>query len=113
MTVSGDWTPLEWAKSDNYYAATTANVFHSRRAYLRAPANATDAGGAAAAAMAIPQADSYHVLIRYEAAYRFETPFEVTIEQQGKQLFRKVYGRRTNKKLWPFGGNRMGPAPGS
>ena len=22
MTVSGDWTPLEWAKSDNYYAAT-------------------------------------------------------------------------------------------
>ena len=51
-TLSGDWAAMPWAHSDNYFAATIANVFHSRRAYLRGPANAS-AGGVAAASMLI------------------------------------------------------------
>jgi hypothetical protein len=37
---------------------------------------------------------------RYEAPYRFEVPFTVAITQGGKQVFSRVYGRRTNLKVW-------------
>lgn len=80
MSTTGDWTALDWAYSDNYYAATIADTFLSRRSYLRAPANVTSTS-IASATMAIPQADEYSVMMRYEATYRFETPFEVTITQ--------------------------------
>jgi hypothetical protein len=65
--VSGDWEPLEWARSDNYFAATLADTFLSRRAYLRAPAHA-GRESVAAASMLIGAADNYHVLLRFEVA---------------------------------------------
>ena len=108
---SGAWQPLEWARSDNYFAATLADTFLSRRAYLRAPANASTES-VAAASMLIAKADNYHVLIRYEALYRFETPFKVTVSQGGQVVMEEVFGRRTNLKVWPFGGTRMGCGAG-
>lgn len=103
------WEPREWAKSPNYFASTVANVFHSRRAHLHHPALA-DAGGAdrgttAAAAFVVPAAGEYSVLIRYEAPYRFEIPFEVNITQNGRR-FSRTYGRRATPKVWGFQSGR-------
>ena len=41
--------------------------------------------------MAIPTSATYYVGVRYEAAYRFETEFTVTISGAGK--FSKIYGQ--------------------
>lgn len=107
----GAWEPLEWALSDNYFAATLADTFLSRRAYLRAPANASTES-VATASMFVAKTDNYHVLLRYEAVYRFETPFKVTVSQGGQVVMQAVYGWRSNLKVWPFGGNRMGCGSG-
>ena len=106
-TTGGDWRPLPWAHSDNYYSATIANTFHSRRGYLRGPVNSS-ADSVATGTAHVAQADNYTVLVRYEAPYRFEVPFLVTVEQDGKTLLKAVYGRRTSPKVWAFGGDRMG-----
>lgn len=109
--LSGSWEAREWAHSPNYFAATLADTFLSRRAYLHAPAAATS-HSIAAASMLIAAPDDYHVLVRYEALYRFETSFRVTIEQAGQVVLEAVYGRRSNLKVWPFGGGRMGCGDG-
>ena len=70
-TRGGDWLPLPWAHSDNYYSATIANTFHSRRGYLRGPTNSS-ASSVATGTAHVAQADNYTVLVRYEAPYRFE-----------------------------------------
>ena len=41
-------------------------------------------------------------LVRYEAAYRFETQFRVVIEQNGRKVLDRLYGARSNLKIWPF-----------
>ena len=51
-------------------------------------------------------------MVRYEAVYRFETPFEVTVEQGGVVLRSAVYGWRASPKTWAFGGDRMGCGAG-
>ena len=38
--LSGEWEAREWAHSPGYFASVQANCFHSRRAYLHAPAHA-------------------------------------------------------------------------
>ena len=106
MSEKGGWEPKGWAHSDNYYSATTANTFHSRRAHLRSGADAP-AGLTAAASVVIKRADNYQVLARYEAPYRFDVPFELTVHQGGKLLLRKTYGWRSSLKVWGFGGIRF------
>jgi hypothetical protein len=107
----GGWEAREWAHSPNYFAASLADTFLSRRAYLHAPANSTG-HDVASASMKIGRTDNYHVLLRYEALYRFETPFRVTVEQGGQVVMEEVYGRRSNLKVWPFSGGRMGCGDG-
>jgi hypothetical protein len=92
-----------WSAKDfgeNYYAATFANSFLSRKAFLGAPENGPRT--TASVTLAITNAGRYHVLARYEAAYRFETRFTVRIEQGGKPVFERNYGARTNPKIWAF-----------
>ena len=111
------WQSRAWAHSPNYYASTVANVFHSRRAYLHHPAVANRTasadpaaameGSTAAAAFHIPARGEYSVLIRYEAPYRFEVPFQVVITQAGKTVFKEVFGRRTTPKVWGFQAGRQ------
>jgi hypothetical protein len=43
---------------------------------------------------------------RYEAPYRFEVPFNVTITQNGHQIFSRVFGRRETPKVWGFASGR-------
>ena len=70
FTATGQWEAREWAKTPNYFASTVANVFHSRRAYMHGPSNASSAGDGAAAMVTVPHSGVFTVLARYEAPYR-------------------------------------------
>jgi hypothetical protein len=112
VPAASQWEPREWAKSPNYFASTVANVFHSRRAHLHHPALASPdsppRATTAAAAFDVPTAGHYSVLIRYEAPFRFEIPFEVNITQRGglRATFSRTYGRRATPKIWGFQSGR-------
>ena len=58
--------------------------------------------------MKVPAAGQYLALVRYEAVYRFETQFRVTITQNDKTVLNRLYGARKNPKIWAFG-NRITP----
>ena len=92
------WQPKKWG--ENYYAASFANCFLSRQAFLGAPAQAEEAS--ASMAVTISENGKHHVLVRYEAAYRFSTEFRIRIEQGGKKVFDRLYGSRKNLKIWAF-----------
>lgn len=94
------WKAQPWG--ENYYAATFANCFLSRKAFLGAPEQCARET-IASVTVAVKDPGSYLVLARYEAAYRFETRFRVKIEQQDKVVFDQVYGARDNMKIWAFG----------
>lgn len=96
---SGGWEARSWG--DNYYAATLANTFLSRKAFLGAPA----AGPRSVAQLdvVVPAAGKYLALVRYEAAYRFETQFTLRITQAGRVALDRKYGARDNLKIWAFG----------
>jgi hypothetical protein len=84
----------------NYYAATFANCFLSRKAYLGAPEQCPQS--AATIEVQVPKAGRYLVLVRYEACYRFETQFHVQVEQKGKKKFDRLYGSRDYPRIWAF-----------
>jgi hypothetical protein len=107
---AGGWSPCVWGADDNLFASDVSNVVMSRAAYLHADANAT-AGAPAVATVPVAADGAYTVLIRYEAGYRFSSPFKVTVAQHGRTAFEKVYGLRTTPKVWAFWNSR-GP-PGS
>ena len=93
-----DWKAKPWG--ENYYAATFANSFLSRKGFLGAPEQ-TDKS-IASLEVEIANKGLYMVLVRYEAAYRFETQFRVEVEQEGKLIFNRLYGARKNLKIWAF-----------
>ncbi|MHB9105970.1 MAG: beta-galactosidase trimerization domain-containing protein [Armatimonadota bacterium] len=92
------WEAQPWGA--NYYAATFANCFLSRKAFLGAPEQTDDA--TATMTVDIKQAGKYLVMARYEATYRFETQFTIKVEQGGRTVFNKLYGARDNVKIWAF-----------
>jgi len=96
---SPGWKAKDWGS--NYYAATFANTFLSRKAYLGAPEQCDETFAVREAE--VPTAGRYLALVRYEAAYRFETQFTLRIEQDGKVLLNRLYGARDNVKVWAFG----------
>ena len=85
---------------ENYYAATFANSFLSRQAFLGAPEQCDET--VASLSVDIKDAGRYLVLVRYEAAFRFETQFRVQVEQNGKLVLNRLYGARDNLKIWAF-----------
>ena len=93
------WKALPWGT--NYYAATFANCFLSRKSYLGASETAEQA--IATHSIRIPTAGEYLALVRYEAAYRFETRFRLRIRQNNAIVFNRIYGSRENDKIWAFG----------
>lgn len=92
------WQAKNWG--ENYYAATFAITFLSRKAFLGAPEQADKT--VATIEVEVPKAGRYLALARYEAAYRFETQFSIKIEQGGKTRLDRLYGARKNLKVWPF-----------
>ena len=93
------WRAQKWG--ENYYAATFANSFLSRKAFLGAPEQGPETS--ARLTIRVDQAGRYLALVRYEAAYRFETQFRLVIEQRGRTLLDRRYGARDNLKIWAFG----------
>jgi hypothetical protein len=93
------WQARPWG--ENYYAATFANTFLSRKAFLGAPEDCDET--VATIHVQVAQAGRYLVLVRYEAAYRFETQFRMKIEQAGRVRLDRLYGARDNLKIWAFG----------
>ncbi|HJN12947.1 MAG TPA: beta-galactosidase trimerization domain-containing protein [Pirellulaceae bacterium] len=85
---------------ENYYAATFANSFLSRQAFLGAPEQCDQT--IATINVDIRESGRYLVLVRYEAAYRFETQFRVQVEQAGKTVLDRPYGSRDQLKIWAF-----------
>lgn len=92
------WKAGYWGQ--NYYAATFANTFLSRKAFLGAPEECDET--VATVNVDVKEAGRYLVLVRYEATYRFETQFRVLVEQNGKALLDRLYGARSNLKIWAF-----------
>ena len=92
------WVARPWG--ENYYCATFANSFLSRKAFLGAPADCDKT--VATIDVTVPAAGRYLALVRYEAAYRFETKFTVQIIQNGKTILDRAYGARANPKIWAF-----------
>src|SRR5436190_12647800 len=84
----------------NYFAATFANCFLSRQAYLGAPEQCDES--VASIDVDVPEAGKYLALVRYESCYRFETQFRLRIEQNGKTVLDRLYGARDNVKIWAF-----------
>ena len=81
FTVSieaGDISTTNWG-GDHYYGATFSNTFASRKALLHATNQSV--GTATSAPVRVPHAGTWYVCVRYEAAYRFETDFTLTVRQ--------------------------------
>lgn len=97
--AQGGWQARPWG--ENYYAATFANCFLSRKAFLGAPEDCDDT--VASITVDVPTPGKYLVLVRYEATYRFETQFKVRVEQGGQARLDRLYGARKNLKVWAFG----------
>jgi hypothetical protein len=102
FTVSSGagWAVTEWGH-DHYYGATFSNTFASRKALLHS--TAASVGTATSAPLPVPTAGTWYVCVRYEAAYRFETEFKVTVLQGGASKLSKMYGQRSSNKIWSFG----------
>lgn len=92
------WRARPWGT--NYYAATLANTFLSRKAYLGAPEQCERS--VATIEVQVPKSGRYLALVRYEAVYRFETQFRLQVEQGGKTRLDRLYGARDNSKVWAF-----------
>jgi len=95
----GFWQVKNWG--ENYFSATLANTFLSRKAFLSAPEQCDES--IASINARIDKEGDYLVLVRYEAPYRFETQFRIKIEQDKKILMDRIYGARENLKIWAFG----------
>jgi len=94
---SPGWQAKNWG--ENYFCATFANCFLSRKGFLGAP----EKGPATSASIQVqvPEAGRYLALARYEAPYRFSRQFHLKIEQNGKTKLNRLYGARDNVKIWP------------
>src|SRR5262249_42184556 len=69
-----------------------------------APEQVSDraAGSVATIDVQVAKAGRYLALVRYEAAYRFETQFMLKVEQAGQVKLNRLYGARKNVKIWAF-----------
>jgi hypothetical protein len=92
------WQAKRWG--ENYFCATFANAFLSRKAFLGAPEQCEPS--IATIDVEVPKAGRYLALVRYESCYRFETQFRLQVEQKGKKLLDRLYGARANLKIWAF-----------
>lgn len=99
VSPPGTFKVTEWGR-EHLYGATFSNTFASRKALLSAAPDAI--GTATSGPVAIPRAGTWYVCVRYEAAYRFETEFQLTVKQ-GSPKLTKMYGQRSSPKIWPFG----------
>ncbi|MFW6163867.1 MAG: hypothetical protein ACODAJ_13940, partial [Planctomycetota bacterium] len=101
----GPWRVVPWG--ENYYAATFAVTFLSRKACLGAPAQCREA--VASQPIEVPYDGEFHVAARYEQPYRFAVEFTVVIEQGGQEVYRETFGRLDDPKIWAFNDHERVP----
>lgn len=94
------WKPIR-AGEGNYYFATLANTFISRQKLLSAPEQCQRSE--AVLAVDLPAGGTYRVWTRYELPSRWRVEHTLKIEQGGRALLNRIYGRTDSPKLWPFG----------
>lgn len=95
---SGDWKAKRWG--ENYYSATFANSFLSRKGFLGTSEQSNNS--VASIHVHVPAKGRYLALIRYEAVVRFQTQFTLKVEQGRKVKLKRLYGARDNLKIWAF-----------
>jgi hypothetical protein len=98
LPPGGAWAAGRWGQ--NYYASTFANTFLSRKGFLGAPPQC--APSTASLSVSVPRAGRYLVLARYEAAHRFETRFQIRVDQGGAPRLDRAYGGLSSEKVWAF-----------
>jgi len=95
----GPWEIIPYR--ENYYASTFAITFLSRMACLGAPEQVRPGQEAVASQrVRIPYAGQFEVLARYEQPYNFSAEFTVEVEQGGRTVYRQVFGRLQDPKIW-------------
>jgi hypothetical protein len=97
--VTPGWQPHPWG--DNYFAASFANAFLSRKAFLGAGPSGPETR--ARREFVVPKTGRYLVLSRYEAPFRHEARFTVRVSQSGAVKLQHTYGRRFSEKVFPLG----------
>lgn len=98
------WQPIPYR--ENYYASTFAVTFLSRLGCLSAAEQAT---AVAEQKIDVPGDGSYFVMARYEQPYNFAVEFTVEVEQAGKVVYKKTYGRLEDPKIWSMNGHKRVP----
>jgi len=95
------WRPIK--DGDGNYMVDSIGASHiSGNMLLSAPVSSVNAK--AVVATEIPVAGDYKIWARYEAPLYYNCLFDVSVEQNGKEVFRHEYGRSGAIKLWFFGG---------
>src|SRR5207244_13483240 len=104
----GPWKVVPFR--ENYYASTFAISFLSRMACLGAPEQVEPGQEAVASQVVqIPGDGSYQVLARYEQPFNFAAEFTIAVEQNGKEVYRQVFGRLQDPKIWALNGHKRVP----
>jgi hypothetical protein len=97
----GPWAVVPYGK--NYFASTFAISFLSRMACLGAPAQTQGAELAVASSkIHVPEAGRYRAFARYEQPFGFSAEFTLEVEQGGRSVFKRTYGRLEDEKIWGF-----------
>ena len=102
----GSWKVVPYR--DNYYASTFAITFLSRMGCLGAPEQVKE-DAIATQKIDLPTAGVFNVLARYEQPFDYSVEFTVEIEQAGKVVFKQLYGKLEDPKIWALNGNKRVP----
>ena len=104
----GPWKKVPYR--ENYFASTFAITFLSRMACLGAPEQIEKGQEAVASqVVTVPSNGDFHVLARYEQPYNFSVEFTIEVEQGGKTVWRQLYGRLEDPKIWAFNKHQRVP----
>ena len=93
---------------ENYFASTFAITFLSRMGCLGAPEQ-VEKPVIATQQVEVPTDGDFFVLSRYEQPYNFAVEFTIEVEQGGKTVYSKLYGRLEDPKVWPLNGHKRVP----
>lgn len=104
----GPWKRVPYR--ENYYASTFAITFLSRMACLGAPEQvAKDQEAIATQAIDVPAAGDFHVLARFEQPIDFAVEFTVEVVQNGRSVYRQMFGKLDDPKIWALNGHKRVP----
>ena len=102
----GAWDVVPYR--ENYFAATFAISFLSRGACLGAPAQ-VERPALASQKIDVPEDGVYQVMARYEQPFNFSVEFSVSVEQGGVEVYREMFGKLEDPRIWPLNGHKRKP----